>query len=129
MLRAPELAVNFSFSRFPSLAILGLMMRHTTRLFLLALAGSNLLLLPVLAQTAPLLKLRPIPFTQVQIRESFWGPHQETNRVASIPINLANLEKAGNIHNFELAAAKATNGYSGPVFMDSDLYKALESAS
>ncbi len=84
---------------------------------------------PPPSSPAPLSKLRPVPFTQVQIRDSFWAPRQETNRVATIPVNLAMLEKSGNIRNFELAAAKATNGFSGPVFMDSDVYKALESAS
>src|SRR5512133_1160892 len=78
---------------------------------------------------APLLKLRQVPFTQVQIRDSFWAPRQETNRAASIPVNLEMLEKSGNIHNLELAAEKATNGFEGPVFMDSDVYKALEAAS
>src|ERR1041385_8487974 len=76
-----------------------------------------------------LVKLRGVPFTQVQIQDSFWAPRQETNRVASIPVNLAMLEKSGNIHNLELAAEKATNGFTGPVFMDSDTYKALEAAS
>ena len=82
-----------------------------------------------LAQTESLLKLKPVPFTQVEIRDSFWQPRQETNRIASIPVNLAMLEKSGNIRNFELAAQGATNGFEGPFFMDSDLYKAIESAS
>ncbi len=76
-----------------------------------------------------LLKLRAVPFNQVRIEDSFWAPRQETNRVASIPVNLAMLEKSGNIRNLELAAEKATTGFTGPVFMDSDLYKALEAAS
>jgi uncharacterized protein len=76
-----------------------------------------------------LLKLRAVPFTQVRIEDSFWAPRQETNRLASIPVNLAMLEKSGNIRNLELAAEKATNGFTGPVFMDSDVYKALEAAS
>ncbi|MGC8834946.1 MAG: glycoside hydrolase family 127 protein, partial [Armatimonadota bacterium] len=37
--------------------------------------------------------------------------------------------KSGNIRNFELAAAGAREGYSGPLFMDSDLYKVVEAAS
>ncbi|MFO1496784.1 MAG: glycoside hydrolase family 127 protein [Verrucomicrobiota bacterium] len=77
----------------------------------------------------PLVKLRGLPFTAVEIRDAFWLPRQETNRLASIPANLSMLEKAGNIRNFELAGAGATNGFTGPVFMDSDLYKGLEAAS
>src|SRR5262245_37774473 len=32
-------------------------------------------------------KLRPVPFTEVQINDSFWAPRRETNRVVSIPVN------------------------------------------
>lgn len=79
--------------------------------------------------TEILAKLKEVPFTQVQIHDRFWAPRRETNRVVSIPHNLDMLEKAGNVHNFELAAAGAHTGYTGPVFMDSDLYKGLEAAS
>lgn len=77
----------------------------------------------------PLVKLRAVPFTRVEVKDRFWAPRQATNRVASIPVNLDMLEKSGNIRNLELAAARATNGFTGPVFMDSDTYKALEAAS
>jgi DUF1680 family protein len=82
-----------------------------------------------LAADKPLLKLRAVPFTDVTIHDSFWSPRQEMNRTASIPLNLAMLEKSGNIKNLELAASHATKGFIGPVFMDSDVYKALEAAS
>src|ERR1051325_994952 len=76
-----------------------------------------------------LLKLHPVPFTDVKLTDNFWLPRQETNRLASIPVNLENLEKAGNLEDLRLAAQKATTGFKGPVFMDSDVYKALEAAS
>ncbi len=81
------------------------------------------------AAETPLLKLQAVPFTEVQIHDDFWRPRQETNRIASIPVNLENLEKAGNLENFRLAAKGVTNGFIGPVFMDSDVYKAIEAAS
>ena len=81
------------------------------------------------ASEQPLLKLRPVPFTDVTIQDSFWAPRRETNRVASIPFSLQKLEEAGNLEDMRLAARGATNGFRGPVFMDSDLYKALEAAS
>ena len=84
---------------------------------------------PLGAADAPLLKLRSVPFTDVQIHDSFWSPRQEINRTVSIPLNFAMLEKSGNFKNLELAAAKATEGFTGPVFMDSDVHKALEAAS
>jgi uncharacterized protein len=76
-----------------------------------------------------LARLKGVPFTDVQVRDRFWAPRQETNRTASIPVNLDMLEKSGNLKNFELAAAKVTKGFIGPVFMDSDVYKALEAAA
>ena len=82
------------------------------------------------ANEAPLLKLRAVPFTDVQITDSFWAPRRETNRVASIPANLRQIFETGAVRNFELAAQGATNGFSGRFpFMDSDVYKALEAAA
>ena len=81
------------------------------------------------AAEQPLLKLRPVPFKDVTIQDSFWAPRRETNRVASIPFSLQKLEEAGNLEDMRLAARGATNGFRGPVFMDSDLYKALEAAA
>jgi DUF1680 family protein len=99
-------------------------MRTLLPIALFAIANAS-----ALGGDAPLAKLRPVPFTDVQIHDSFWSPRQEANRTASIPLNLEMLEKSGNIRNLELAAAKATSGFRGPVFMDSDIYKALEAAS
>jgi len=84
-------------------------MRNGLNLLTLVIACASLPLRNAGAEPAQLLKLRAVPFTQVQIHDSFWAPRQETNRVATIPINFAMLEKAGNIRNFELAAARATN--------------------
>ena len=81
------------------------------------------------ASEQPLLKLRPVPFRDVKIQDSFWAPRRETNRVASIPFSLQKLEEAGNLEDMRLAARGATNGFRGPVFIDSDLYKAIEAAS
>ena len=61
-----------------------------------------------------LVPLRPVPFTDVRITDTFWAPRRETNRIASLPVNLENLEKAGNLQNLRLAAQKATNGFRGP---------------
>jgi hypothetical protein len=85
--------------------------------------------LPLCAAPAPLAKLRAVPFTDVKITDAFWLPRQETNRIASIPVNLDNLEKAGNLQNLRLAAKNAREGFQGPVFMDSDVHKALEAAA
>src|SRR3954467_5611277 len=95
-----------------------------------ALCGVGLLAAGgVEAADAPIVKLRPVPFTDVQIRDSFWAPRQEINRTVSIPVNLEMLERSGNLRNLELAAARAKSGFTGPVFMDSDVHKAIEAAS
>jgi len=70
--------------------------------------------------------LTPVPFTQVKISDTFWAPRQETNRKVTLRHSLEMLVKAGNFKNFELAAEGKRTGYSGPVFMDSDVYKSLE---
>jgi DUF1680 family protein len=46
-----------------------------------------------------------------------------------LPHLFAELERAGNIPNLRLAADGKREGYQGPVYMDSDLYKALEAAA
>jgi DUF1680 family protein len=74
-------------------------------------------------------RLRPISFAQVAIDDAFWTPRQQTNRTATLPHLFAELERAGNIPNLRLAADGKREGYQGPVYMDSDLYKALEAAA
>ncbi|MHB1456816.1 MAG: glycoside hydrolase family 127 protein [Armatimonadota bacterium] len=76
-----------------------------------------------------LMKLHAITYNQVQITDDFWQPQMETNRKITIPYMLDMLEKTNSIKNFELAAQHATEGYTGPPWADSDVYKALETAS
>ncbi|MDG3007875.1 glycoside hydrolase family 127 protein [Paludisphaera mucosa] len=94
-----------------------------------ALIGLGAVAAPARGADEPLAKLKGVPFTDVAIADAFWAPRRETNRTASIPLSLAKLAEYGNIANLDLAAKKAREGYHGPVFMDSDLYKALEAAS
>jgi len=78
---------------------------------------------------SPMKRLRPISFAQVEIDDEFWSKRQHTNRVATLPHLFDELERAGNIPNLRLAAEGKREGYQGPVYMDSDLYKALEAAA
>ncbi|MER3558644.1 MAG: glycoside hydrolase family 127 protein, partial [Armatimonadota bacterium] len=73
--------------------------------------------------------MQAVPMTQVEIRDQFWEPRQQTNRVITIPHLFAQLERAGNIPNLLLASEGKREGYQGPVYMDSDLYKAMEAAA
>ena len=51
---------------------------------------------------------------------------QHRNATASLPLALGQLETAGNLANIRLAISGGREGYRGPVFMDSDIYKVLE---
>ena len=51
---------------------------------------------------------------------------QQRNVEASLPLALRQLETAGNLANVRLAVSGVREGYRGPVFMDSDIYKVLE---
>lgn len=75
------------------------------------------------------MQLDPVPFTAVTINDAFWAPRRATNRTVSIPTSFVMLEKAGNLRNFDRAAEGKREGYEGPVFMDSDAYKAVEAAA
>lgn len=99
---------------------------------LLCCAGTSFSIADTPLESPPLpteARLQAVPFTQVKITDNFWAPRQEINRTVSIAANLQNLEKAGNIKNLILSAEGKHEGYSGPVFMDSDLYKGLEAAA
>jgi len=104
-------------------------MRSATIRFCLALLALSTVLSAHAAGAGAPRGLRAVPFTDVTVTDSFWAPRREANRTVSIPVNLDNLEKSGNLENLRLAAKKATAGYQGPVFMDSDVYKALEAAA
>ena len=76
--------------------------------------------------TAP---LQAVPFTRVTIDDAFWKPRLETNRRVSLPHSMQMVEKVGNLSNLELAAQGKHEGYRGPYYIDSDLYKAIEAVS
>src|ERR1035438_4663510 len=75
---------------------------NASRTAALALLAGAVLSGPLAAVAEqPLLKLRPVPFKDVKIQDSFWAPRRETNRVASIPFSLEKLEVACFLELFE----------------------------
>ncbi|MFC7625906.1 glycoside hydrolase family 127 protein [Microlunatus sp. GCM10028923] len=69
---------------------------------------------------------RPIP--PVIITGGLWQQWQRVNREASIPLGIGKLDEAGNFDDLRLAAGDRLDAeYHGPVYMDSDVYKMLES--
>jgi hypothetical protein len=69
---------------------------------------------------------RPLGGQDVRLGRGLLHDWQERNHTASLPLALRQLEVAGNLDNLRLAIAGADEGYRGPVFMDSDVYKTLE---
>jgi hypothetical protein len=69
---------------------------------------------------------RPLDGPGVRLTGGLLRDWQQRSHDASLPLALRQMEAAGNLNNLRLAIAGATDGYRGPVFMDSDIYKTLE---
>jgi len=69
--------------------------------------------------------MRPIPFTDVNIKDEFWKPKLKQHQTVTIPTCLEQCEQTGRIANFE-KAAKGEGEFEGTYFNDSDVYKVLE---
>jgi uncharacterized protein len=78
----------------------------------------------------------PLSGRDVSVGAGFWGARVATNRERTIPAGFAQLQGVGTLHNFQLAAQSARDGYRAlgimfdkPFpFLDSDAYKWLEGA-
>jgi len=73
--------------------------------------------------------VQPVPFTDVQITDSFWAPRIETNRKVTIPYELNKCEETGRITNFAIAGGLMEGKFEGIRFNDSDVSKVIEGAS
>jgi DUF1680 family protein len=73
--------------------------------------------------------IRPVPFTEVRLADSFWAPRLETNRKVSVPYALRMNEETGRVDNFRKAARLMPGPHQGRRFNDSDVYKAMEAAA
>jgi len=71
-------------------------------------------------------KLRPLGSDAVRIEDGFWAERQRLNREVTIPAGRAELERAGALDNFRIAAGRAPGAFRGMRFHDSDVYKWLE---
>ncbi len=85
--------------------------------------------LSAIGAESPSRHLRPVPFPQVRLTDTFWAPRLETNRVKTVPHNIETCEKTGRISNFTRAAGTEPGEFTGIYFNDSDVYKMLEGAS
>ncbi|MFO1078675.1 MAG: glycoside hydrolase family 127 protein [Planctomycetota bacterium] len=73
--------------------------------------------------------LRAVPFPEVRIADAFFAPRRATNLAVTLDHALNQLEAVGTLPNYDLAAAGKHEGYRGPVYQDSDAYKALEAVA
>lgn len=72
--------------------------------------------------------LRPAPVAR--LGPGFWGDRRQLNSDVRIPGAIARLTSAGNLHDLELAAGRASGAYRGDLpFLDSDVYKWIEAAA
>ena len=70
------------------------------------------------------------PATAAEITGGLWADRRRVNREVSIPGGWNRLHQAGNFHNLELAAGRATGSYVNDLpFLDSDVYKWLEAVA
>jgi DUF1680 family protein len=72
--------------------------------------------------------IKPIPFTSIQLADSFWLP--KIDRIHSVTIPHALTQSANRLMNFKIAAGLETGSFqSSYPFDDSDIYKIIEAAS
>lgn len=73
---------------------------------------------------------RPVPFTDVQVDDTFWKPRMETNRTVTIPYAFGKCEENGRMDNFKIAGGLIEGEHRGGFpFDDTDPYKIAEGAS
>lgn len=72
---------------------------------------------------------KPVPFTSVQVEDSFWTPRLETNRLTTVWYDFKKCEETGRIDNFAKAGKLIPGDFVGTPFDDSDVYKVIEGAS
>jgi len=73
--------------------------------------------------------IKPVPFTNVHIKDSFWSQRLEVNRTVTLPHNFKQCEVTGRLDNFAKAAGLIPGRYRGYQFNDSDVFKAIEGAA
>ena len=84
---------------------------------------------PAIPSSSAAVTLHPLPRGAIRISSGLLHDWQERNRATSLPLAERQLETAGNLGNLRLVIDGAHEGYQGPLFMDSDIYKTLEAIS
>lgn len=73
---------------------------------------------------------RPVPFTAVELTDTFWRPRIEINRDVTIPYAFSKSEETHRIENFKVAGGLSDKPWQGRFgFNDSDVSKIIEGAA
>ena len=78
---------------------------------------------------SPYSRLRPIPFTSVQLQDNFWAPRQHLISEISLPTQYQQLEITGRLANFVRVDGNKSDPFLGIYFNESDVYKWLEATA
>jgi len=73
--------------------------------------------------------IKPVEFTNIKIKDSFWYSRMEINRKVTIPYAFNKCEETGRIDNFAKAAGIMEGKFIGRRYNDSDVFKVMEGAS
>jgi DUF1680 family protein len=73
--------------------------------------------------------IKPVLFTEVQVKDEFWQPRMETNRRVTIPFAFRKSEETGRIDNFSKAGGLIEGKFEGRRYNDSDVFKIMEGAA
>jgi hypothetical protein len=73
--------------------------------------------------------IKPVPFTEVKVKDSFWLPRIETNFKVTIPFAFKKCEETGRIDNFAKAGGLMQGKFIGRRYNDSDVFKVMEGAA
>lgn len=65
----------------------------------------------------------------ITIRDEFWTPILEKNRLVTIPHSFHQCELTGRINNFAVAGGLSSGEYTGQRYNDTDVYKTIEGAA
>ena len=74
-------------------------------------------------------RLRQRPLSDVVLEGGLWLQLQQLNREVTLREAFRQLEDAGNLHNFRVAAGDVDGEYRGKLYLDSDVYKTLEAVA
>ncbi len=73
--------------------------------------------------------IKPVTFTEVEVKDAFWLPRMETNRKVTIPFAFEKSEETGRINNFAKAGGLMPGEFEGRRYNDSDVFKIMEGAA